>query len=73
MPEIKIFVSCPGDVTPEKEQIKRFCKDFSDENRDNSNMTFTVLDWKDYVGSYGVRPQEQLNEYFTKTDTLNRW
>jgi hypothetical protein len=68
MPEIKIFVSCPGDVTPEKEQIKRLCRDFSDENRDNSNITFTVIDWKDFVGSYGVRPQEQLNEYFGDYD-----
>ncbi len=65
---IKIFVSCPGDVTPEKEEIKRLCKDFSDENRDNSNITFTVLDWKDYIGSYGVRPQEQLNEYLGSYD-----
>lgn len=65
---IKILVSCPGDVTPEKEQIKRLCKDFSDENRGNSKISFSVLDWKDFVGIYGVRPQEQLNEYFGDYD-----
>src|SRR5690554_1251625 len=65
---IKILVSCPGDATPEKEQIKRLCKDFSDENSGNSNITFTVLDWKEFVGIYGIRPQEQLNEYFGDYD-----
>ncbi len=66
--KIKILVSCPGDVTPEKEHIKRLCKDFSDENSGNSNISFTVLDWKDFVGIYGIRPQEQLNEYFGDYD-----
>ena len=61
-------MSCPRDVTAEKEQIKRLCKDFSDENLGNSNITFNVLDWKDFVGGYGVRPQEQLNEYFGNYD-----
>ncbi len=65
---IKILVSCPGDATPEKEQIKRLCKDFSDANRGNSNISFTILDWKDFVGYYGIRPQEQLNEYFGDYD-----
>ena len=66
--KIKILVSCPGDVTSEKEQIKRLCKDFSDENSGNSNISFTVLDYKDFVGIYGIRPQEQLNEYFRNYD-----
>lgn len=71
MPEtrtIKILVSCPGDVASEKEHIKRLCKDFSDGNLGNSNITFTVLDWKDFIGRYGVRPQEQLNVYFGEYD-----
>ncbi|GGD99608.1 NACHT domain-containing protein [Planktosalinus lacus] len=65
---IKILISCPGDVNAEKEEIKRLCKDFSDENRDKSNISFTVIDWKDYVGKFGVRPQEQLNDYFGDYD-----
>ena len=65
---IKILVSCPGDVNPEKEEIIRLCKDFSDENLGNSGISFKVLDWKDYVGRYGVRSQQQLNEYFGNYD-----
>ncbi len=65
---IKIFVSCPGDVTPEKEQIQRLCKDFSEENIGKSNITFHVIDWKNYIGEYGIRPQEQINEYIRDYD-----
>ena len=63
-PTIKILVSCPGDVTPEKEQIIRMCKDFSDANHGRSNIAYKVLDWRDYVGEYGTRGQQQLKEYF---------
>ncbi|MCB0648443.1 MAG: hypothetical protein KDC49_17350 [Saprospiraceae bacterium] len=61
---IKILVSCPGDVTPEKEEVIRLCKDFSDANHGRSNISFYVLDWRNYVGEQGTRPQEQLKEYF---------
>lgn len=61
---IKILVSCPGDVTSEKEEIIRLCKDFSDANHGKSNIAFYVLDWKNYVGEQGTRPQQQLREYF---------
>lgn len=61
---IKILISCPGDVTYEKEQIIRMCKDFSDANHGRSNIAFMVLDWRDYVGEYGTRGQQQLKEYF---------
>jgi hypothetical protein len=67
MPEaktIKILISCPGDVASEKEQIIRLCKDFSDANHGKSNISFTVLDWRNYVGEQGPRPQQQLKEYF---------
>jgi GTPase SAR1 family protein len=62
--KIKILVSCPGDVTYEKEQIIRMCKDFSDVNHGRSNIAFMVLDWRDYIGEYGTRGQQQLKEYF---------
>jgi GTPase SAR1 family protein len=61
---IKILVSCPGDVTLEKEEIKRLCKDFTDANHGKSNISFYVLDWKNHVGEHGKRPQQQLKEYF---------
>lgn len=57
--EIQIFVSCPGDVNYYKEAIKVICKSFSDTNNE---LFFTVKDWKDIVGEYGTRPQEQINE-----------
>lgn len=65
---ISILISCPGDVTPEKEHIIRLCKVFSASNFGVSNVSFTVLDWKGYVGKCGIRPQEQLNCYFGDYD-----
>ncbi|MDC6390962.1 hypothetical protein PP182_19910 [Maribacter sp. PR1] len=65
---IKILVSCPGDVDPEKEKIKRLCSDFTVANHGKSNIAFHVIDWKDYVGHYGDRGQEQLNNYFGTYD-----
>jgi hypothetical protein len=61
---IKILVSCPGDVAREKEEIIRLCKDFSDANHGRSNTSFYVLDWRNYIGEQGTRPQQQLKEYF---------
>lgn len=66
---VKILVSCPGDVSSEKQEIIRLCDAFSKSNFDNTNINFHVLDWKDYIGSFGERPQEQLNNFFGEYDT----
>lgn len=65
---ISILISCPGDVTEEKELIIRKCKDFTESNFGRSNISFTILDWKGFVGQCGIRPQEQLNSYFGTYD-----
>jgi len=61
---IRILISCPGDVTPEKEHIIQLCKDFSDSKYGENFISFNVLDWKGFVGKCGTRLQEQLNSYF---------
>lgn len=67
--QVRVFVSCPGDVTPEKEIIKKACKSLSqDLQRNNVNVNFEVLDFRDIVGSWGGRPQEDINVRFKDYD-----
>jgi len=67
--QVRVFVSCPGDVTPEKEIIKKVCKSLSqDLQRNNVNIHFEVLDFKDIVGAWGGRPQEDINVRFKDYD-----
>ena len=62
--QVNILISCPGDVTPEKEIVIELCKTFTAANFNGSNICFNPLDWRDYVGHYGERPQEQLKNFF---------
>lgn len=68
--QVRVFVSCPGDVTPEKEIIKKVCKSLNqDLQRNNVNVNFDVLDFKDIVGAWGGRrPQEDINVRFKDYD-----
>lgn len=53
--EVKILVSCPGDVGYEKNIIKNY----SSEIGKRDGITYTVIDWKNFAGTYGLREQEQ--------------
>lgn len=67
--QVRVFVSCPGDVTPEKEIIKKVCKSLNhDLQRNKVNVNFEVLDFKDIVGTWGGRPQEEINVRFKDYD-----
>lgn len=65
---IKVLVSCPNDVTSEKEEIISICAALTKSNEGLSNVFFEVKDWRDYVGIYGTRPQEQLKIFFGEYD-----
>lgn len=65
---VKILVSCPRDVTEEKDEIKLICDNFNSSNHGFSNILFEVIDWRDFVGVHGIRGQEQLNNYFKDYD-----
>lgn len=66
---IRVFVSCPGDVSREKDIIKKLCESrnhvFSVNNR---GIMFQVLDFKDIVAPWGNRSQEDINVRFSGYD-----
>lgn len=66
---IRVFVSCPGDVSREKDLIKKLCESrnhvFSVNNR---GIMFQVLDFKDIVAPWGNRSQEDINIRFSGYD-----
>lgn len=67
--QIRVFVSCPGDVSHEKDIIKKLCDSrnhvFSVNNR---GIMFQVLDFKDIVAPWGNRSQEDINIRFSEYD-----
>lgn len=65
---IKVLVSCPNDVITEKDEIISICATLTKSNEGYSNVCFVVKDWRDYVGIYGTRPQEQLKNFFGEYD-----
>jgi len=66
--EVQIFVSCPGDVEELKGILKSTCKVLSNSNDGLNNIIFSVKDWKEIIGKYGERPQEQINQAVGKYD-----
>jgi len=63
--EIKVFVSCPGDVSHEKELIKEACDSLNQMYIQSGNaIRFSVLDWKNILSSWGNRPQQVINDQF---------
>lgn len=64
-PIFKIFVSCPGDVTKEKEIVERVCKRLENAKLYSGiDISIKVLYWKDIIGTYGDRPQTLINRVF---------
>jgi hypothetical protein len=66
--QIQIFVSCPGDVEPQKRIIRSMCETINNSNDGFTDINFKVKDWRDFVGQYGIRNQEQINSYIGKYD-----
>lgn len=67
--EIKIFISCPGDVTKEKDAVKTVCHSL--ENimvKHEKSIRLHVHDWRDIVSDYDQRPQDVVNSVFNEYD-----
>lgn len=59
---IRIFVSCPGDVEPEKKVVEDICLLLNNElTLQNCPLAFKVCEWKQIIGEHGPRPQEIIN------------
>jgi class 3 adenylate cyclase len=61
--QIRVFISCPGDLEAEKSSVKLVCEEFNQDNRDRCNVNLLPLDWRDSViPQLGPRLQETINE-----------
>ncbi|KUJ50078.1 NACHT domain-containing protein [Chryseobacterium sp. JAH] len=67
--QIRVFVSCPGDVSDEKDIIKEVCKSVNHQlSIKDRGIFFEVLDFKDIVAPWGNRSQEDINFRFSGYD-----
>lgn len=65
--QIKVFVSCPGDVKKEKDLVKKAAEILSSSYAD-SDLSFIIYDWLDLNRKFGPRPQEIINSIYTDYD-----
>jgi hypothetical protein len=67
--EVQVFISCPGDVTVEKNMIIEICESVSRTLKDSgSPVRFRPLDWRDIIAPIDGRPQEVINVSFSGYD-----
>lgn len=67
--QIQVFVSCPGDVEPEKQIVKKVCDRINNSYAKNGcNIHLLVRDWRDITGKFGPRPQQIINETINDYD-----
>jgi hypothetical protein len=67
--EVRVFISCPGDVTEEKDMIRAVIETVNNTLLNtNSFIRFKVLDWRDIVAKMDGRAQEQINDTFYDYD-----
>jgi hypothetical protein len=66
--EVQVFVSCPRDIVREKHIVEDLCKDFTSNFEKHCNVTFRIKEWSTVVGSYGSRPQGDINEQIGEYD-----
>ncbi|SEO08593.1 hypothetical protein SAMN05192574_105249 [Mucilaginibacter gossypiicola] len=67
--EVRVFISCPGDVTEEKDMVRAIIDSINNTLFiTNSSIRFKALDWRDIVAKMDGRAQEQINEVFSDYD-----
>jgi hypothetical protein len=66
---VDVFVSCPGDLSEEKDIVKEVCKSINNTlEKSGIHVSFNVYDWQDIVGELGWRPQDYINKIFSDYD-----
>jgi hypothetical protein len=67
--QIQVFVSCPGDVEPEKSIVRKVCDRINTLYANNGcNIHLQVRDWRDITGQFGPRPQAIINDTIKNYD-----
>ncbi|MBU0754222.1 MAG: NACHT domain-containing protein, partial [Planctomycetes bacterium] len=65
--EIRVFISSPGDCTPEREAVARVLNELNRTSAESAGLYFHPLRWEEFVPGLGENPQEvidkQLGDY----------
>ena len=66
--EVQVFVSCPSDVEREKKIVEDICKNLTAAAENHCDISFRTKDWSTVAGSFGSRPQEEINSQIGEYD-----
>jgi hypothetical protein len=60
--QIRVFISCPGDVVRYKNIVKDLCDSVSREKGNHLGFELCFIDWRNIVGYHGPTAQAIINE-----------
>jgi hypothetical protein len=66
--EYHIFLASPGDMNPERQEVRRFFEDYNMTTAFPRGVRFVVVDWENYATAGVGRPQELIT-----SQTLGRY
>ena len=52
--QIRVFISCPDDVNPEKRRVREICARISNALLTKRNIEIKPIDWSIYRGTDGI-------------------
>lgn len=56
--EYHIFIASPGDMNPERQEIRNFFEEYNRHTASTRNVRFVVVDWENYATTGVGRPQQ---------------
>ncbi|HEX5733352.1 MAG TPA: hypothetical protein VF131_11010 [Blastocatellia bacterium] len=69
--QLKVFVSCPGDVEKEKQLVHILCNEINQGFQDRCNVSLMMVEWREsVVPQFGPRPQQIINEQIGEYDVF---
>ncbi len=66
--EVKIFLSCPGDVIEERNELKQFIEKYSEETTKKYNISLEAKTWDEDAQRGPGRGQKLINELLDNCD-----
>ncbi len=70
--EYHVFLASPGDVSAERQHVRRFFDDYNRSIAPLWNARFVVIDWENYATTGVGRPQELITQQ-TLEKKRTRW
>ena len=69
--QLKVFVSCPGDVETEKQRVQVVCDEINQDHSDRCNVSLIMCEWRSSViPQFGPRIQQIINDQIGEYDVF---